>query len=127
MAKQNNELLMKNHQSIPTDSSAFPEVNATSYNHNSHGSNRGHEGCHNYRNNNNKIASKHKKLENNKNPHPNDKIGQGKWKVENICHRCGKISHCSCTCRSLKYFIDLYQATLKSKEKLKYRNKFYSK
>ena len=79
MAKQNNELLMKNHQSIPTGSSAFPEVNATSYNHNSHGSNRGRGGYHNYHKNN-KITSNHQKLENSKNPHPNDKSGQGKKK-----------------------------------------------
>ena len=35
---------------------------------------------------NNKITSNHQKLENNKNPHPNDKSGQGKKKVENVCH-----------------------------------------
>ena len=44
MAKQNNELLMKNHQLIPTGSSGYPEVNAKSYNHNSHGYNRGRGG-----------------------------------------------------------------------------------
>jgi hypothetical protein len=31
IAEQNNEFLMKNHQSRPTDSSPFPEVNATSF------------------------------------------------------------------------------------------------
>ena len=32
MAKQNNELLMKNHESRPTGSAPFPKVNATSFN-----------------------------------------------------------------------------------------------
>ena len=79
---------MKNHQSCPTGSSPFPKVNATSYNYNSHGSNRGRGGRHNYQNNN-MFASNHQKLENNKNSHPNDKSGQGKKEIENICHQCG--------------------------------------
>ena len=45
VAEKNNELLMKNHQSRPTGSVAFPEVNATNYsrykNYNSHGRGRG--------------------------------------------------------------------------------------
>jgi len=42
MAKQNNELLMKNHESRPTSSTTFPEVNFTRYNYNyDHGRNRG--------------------------------------------------------------------------------------
>ena len=32
VAEQNNELLMKNHESRPTDSAPFPKVNATSFN-----------------------------------------------------------------------------------------------
>jgi hypothetical protein len=31
VAEQNNELLMKNHQSRPTGSSPFPKANATSF------------------------------------------------------------------------------------------------
>jgi hypothetical protein len=56
MAEQNNELLMKNHESRPTGSSPFPEVNATRYNSNyDRGRNRGRERGHgrrrfNYRN-----------------------------------------------------------------------------
>jgi hypothetical protein len=47
MAEQNNELLMKNHESRPTGSTPFPEVNATRYNNNydcdrNRGRERGH-------------------------------------------------------------------------------------
>ena len=45
VAEKNNELLMKNHQSRPTGSVAFPEANATNYsrykNYNSHRRGRG--------------------------------------------------------------------------------------
>jgi len=42
MAEQNNELLMKNHESRPTSSTPFPEMNFTRYNYNyGHGRNRG--------------------------------------------------------------------------------------
>ncbi|XP_068318471.1 uncharacterized protein [Pyrus communis] len=51
VAEQNNELLMKNHQSRPTRSSPFPEVNAaslevnaTSSSGNNHKRGRGHKG-----------------------------------------------------------------------------------
>ncbi|KAL7608779.1 hypothetical protein Lser_V15G09947 [Lactuca serriola] len=89
VAEQNNELLMKNHQSRPTGSSPFPEVNATSSNYNGRGSNRGRGrgrgqgrgrsgGRHNNGPNNNySNISNHHKWESNKNPHPNDKSGQG--------------------------------------------------
>jgi hypothetical protein len=42
MAEQNNELLIKNHESRPTGSASFPEVNFTRYNYNyGRGRNRG--------------------------------------------------------------------------------------
>ena len=33
---------------------------------------------------------------------------------ESICHRCGMTGHWSCTCRTPKYFVDLYQSSLKN-------------
>ena len=33
---------------------------------------------------------------------------------ESICHRCGMTGHWSCTCRTPKHFVDLYQASLKN-------------
>ncbi|XP_070669003.1 uncharacterized protein [Malus domestica] len=43
VAEQNNELLMKNHQSRSTRSTPFPEVNATSFGGNNHKRGRGHK------------------------------------------------------------------------------------
>ena len=42
MAEQNNELLMKNHQSCPTGIELFPEVNAISSQINGRGRSHGH-------------------------------------------------------------------------------------
>ena len=42
MAKQNNELLLKNHQSRPTVSISLPEANATSVQTLGHGQGRGY-------------------------------------------------------------------------------------
>ena len=41
MAEHNNELLMKNHQSHPTGTESFPEVNAISSQTNGHGRSHG--------------------------------------------------------------------------------------
>ena len=41
MVEQNNELLMKNHESRPTGSTPFPEINAIMYNNRGRG--RGHK------------------------------------------------------------------------------------
>jgi hypothetical protein len=36
---------------------------------------------------------------------------------ENICYRCGSKNHWSRTCRTPKHLVDLYQQSLKNKEK----------
>jgi hypothetical protein len=41
MAKQNNKLLIKNHESQPIDLALFPEVNVNNYN-SGHGRGHGH-------------------------------------------------------------------------------------
>ena len=46
MAKQNNELFMKNHETWPIGFAPFPEVNVTNYSPSSgkgHGSNQNHD------------------------------------------------------------------------------------
>ena len=40
---------------------------------------------------------------------------QSKHADENECHRCGMKGHWSCTCRTSKHFVDLYQASIKTK------------
>jgi len=48
VAEQNNELLMKNHQSRPTSSTPFPESNGTSFNGNKGNHDCGHGRCRKY-------------------------------------------------------------------------------
>ena len=43
MAEQNNELLMKNHESRPTRTTPFPEVNAVNFNNRGRGRGRGRD------------------------------------------------------------------------------------
>jgi len=63
MAEQNNKFLMKNHESRPSGSVPFPEVNATRYNNNygrgcNRSQRRGHERRRfNYRNYNGRNSS----------------------------------------------------------------------
>jgi gag-polypeptide of LTR copia-type/Zinc knuckle len=125
VAEQNNELLMKNHQSRPTGSTAFPEVNAMTFNGRKRGPyrgrGRGRRNFHNYGiyNNSLKKSFHHQKW--------NRKDNQEKWKnkkerlpenTENTCYRCGAKGHWSRTCRMPRHLVDLYQASLKKgKEK----------
>ena len=115
VAEQNNKLLMKNHESRPTGSSPFPEVNAAIYNYGrgrgggrgrigSRGRGRGYNHVHgrgmrgqgfqiqNYPSFKHDKSKSNQKLEKN-----NDK---GKGIVENACYRCGMKGHWSRTCRS---------------------------
>jgi stalled ribosome alternative rescue factor ArfA len=43
--------------------------------------------------------------------------GQSSMNYENICYRCGSKNHWSRTCRTPKHLVDLYQQSLKNKEK----------
>lgn len=100
VAEQNNELLIKNHESRPTGSTTFPEVNAISSDH-SHGRNprygqgrgrgrgRGQEIRRGFKPYNNKIDKE-------------DKRGKGeggtstnKYQKESICYQCGMKGHWS--------------------------------
>jgi len=97
----NNEFLIKNHESWPTGSTSFPEVNAKRYNNNyGHGHNRD-QGCgyerrwfnyHNYNgcnsSNSYKLSQNEEKQERGKNIHRGDTK-----KVENTCYWCGMKGH----------------------------------
>jgi hypothetical protein len=135
--EQNNELLMKNHQSRPTDSSPFPEANATTFPEanaisfkENHGLGRGRgpsrgRGCgrnnvwrredHNSKSNDNNVRRYEKK-----------KNSPSSKKSESSCHRCGMTNHWSHTYRTPKHVVELYQASIKKKGK-RSRNKFYCK
>ncbi|XP_060210801.1 uncharacterized protein LOC132637781 [Lycium barbarum] len=116
-AEQNNTLLMKNHESRPTGSAPFPEVNAVTgydkperrqnnYCGRGHGRGRGREkGRHNYR------QHGENKQETNKGSQNNPSRGE-----VNMCHRCGMKGHWARICHTPDHFVMLYQASLKGRE-----------
>ena len=125
VAEQNNELLMKNHQSRPTGSQPFPEVNATF----SGGNGNGRGGRHvNARVHGRKRGRERQNGQGRGNhtqhlgPRYNAKVNKGKGQMnqapsnhDNICHRCGGNNHWARTCRTPKHLVDLYKASLKGK------------
>lgn len=133
VAEQNNELLLKNHQSRPTGSAAFPEVNATSSRGRGRGRGRGHSrgrGCGCGRNNysqrgsynnysggrHNKTTSYHQKWSTNVAKQEREK-NQRPEQYEDICFSCGMKGHWSRTCRTPDHLVKLYQASIKKKGK----------
>ncbi|XP_012851783.1 PREDICTED: uncharacterized protein LOC105971476 [Erythranthe guttata] len=137
VAEQNNELLMKNHNSHPTGSQAFPEVNANvsfsevnanNYNRGrGRGRGRGYRRGHGRHQDGPRVAPYHPKW--NKNGEKQDKgkaIKFGHHNNQNeSCHRCGVKGHWSRACRTPRHLVDLYQASIKGKRK-KERNQFYN-
>lgn len=121
VAEQNNELLMKNHESRPTGTAPFPEVNVASHdqgqnNGRGRGRNNGRgrgRGRGYGRGNNSKFS--HQKW---KNSGKNEKAkGVKSEHTKNVCHRCGSQGHWARLCRTPKHLIDLYQESLKNKGK----------
>ncbi|GAV61511.1 hypothetical protein CFOL_v3_05038, partial [Cephalotus follicularis] len=92
----NNELLLKNHESRPTGSAHLPEVNATS----SHFLGR----------------EKGQQRQKWRNPGQSGNAEQAQNKKGN-CNRCGMEGHWYRACRRAKYWVDLYQTSLKEKGK----------
>ncbi|GAV56544.1 hypothetical protein CFOL_v3_00086, partial [Cephalotus follicularis] len=129
IAEQNNELLLQNHKNRPTGSAHLPEVNATS----SHFGGRGREhgqgrgrGCGSERNqnflgprNNNRMKWQNpdtKQRQKWRNPGQSSKDEQTQNKKGNH-NRCGMEGHWYHAYRTAKHWIDLYQASLKEKDK----------
>ncbi|KAK9682454.1 hypothetical protein RND81_10G074700 [Saponaria officinalis] len=133
VAEQNNELLMKNHESRPTGSTPLPEANVTSYNekgnHRDHASSSGRGrgrgqwhgrgrgrgfGSHS-RGRGGYFKKTHSHLQWNR----KDDKGE-KDKSENViskCYRCGVKGHWSRVCRTPKHLVDLYLQSMKQKRK----------
>ncbi|KAM3356770.1 hypothetical protein P3S68_023484 [Capsicum galapagoense] len=98
VAEQNNDLLMKNHENRPTGSAPFPEVNDVHTHHARRGKDRGPgrgrgRGC------------------------GRGRDDQERNPISVTCFRCGGKGHYSHDCRALKHLVDLYQASLKKKER----------
>ncbi|KAK9666795.1 hypothetical protein RND81_14G211800 [Saponaria officinalis] len=126
VAEQNNEILLKNHQSRLTGSDPFPKANAIKYDHKDkgpdHASSRGRgHGYRGGRGNNFenyrgvrggqfKRSYSHQKWEQNNGPRDKDKMN-----ADNFCNRYGCKDHWFRICRTRKHFLD--QQSLKDKTK----------
>ena len=131
VAEQNNELLMRNHHSLPTGSAPFPEVNAASLEVNAtsscgdfHRRGRGQKrGRWNRKGKNHGVQFHNQVPRHNSGPSfKNVNRHKGKAHMNNAprntegaCHRCGGNGNWARTCRTPKHLVDLYQASLKEK------------
>ncbi|XP_073121969.1 uncharacterized protein [Henckelia pumila] len=125
VAEQNNELLMKNHQLHPTGSVPFPEsnkvafpeanVNSTRNNEQGRARGRGHGQRKDYQQQNRK---KHKTSHQQWNSDYGKTNEKSSNKHEDKCYKCGVEGNWSRTCRMEKHLVDLYQNSIKEKEKI---------
>ncbi|XP_060178314.1 uncharacterized protein LOC132608284 [Lycium barbarum] len=125
VAEQNNDLLMKNHENRPAGAAPFPEVNEV-YAHYSrrekgcgpvHGRGRSRDNGQG-RNNFPDINHSSKKNYYHKGKKKDERHGVPKGRdSENKCYRCGGSGHWSRTCWTPKHLVELYQASMKRKEK----------
>ncbi|XP_074290138.1 uncharacterized protein LOC141616880 [Silene latifolia] len=139
VAEQNNELLMKNHESRPTGSTPFLEANVIAHKDHARSSSqgRGFRGRGGYgfgrgrggygfgrgrggyglgrgRGGTFKNSYSHQKRDNN----DDNKFEKNRNEnVTNVCYRCGGKGHWSRVCRTPKHLVDLYQQSIKQKGK----------
>ena len=117
VAEQNNELLLKNHQSRPNGFASIPEVNVASSN--GRGRSCGH-GQKNYQSREGHIntTKNHKKWFNNIARQGKEQF-QPPTNYENKYYKCGMKGHWSRTCYTADHLVKLYQTLLKEKGKEK--------
>ncbi|XP_027067762.1 uncharacterized protein [Coffea arabica] len=131
LAEQNNELLLKNHDSRPTGASPFPEANTTQFQHSGRSRGRGRRGgrgrgCgrgRGHRRDRNRFVphenynhGKHQNIFQKRKNNYDPKNGEKKV-YEEKCYRCGMEGHWSRTYRTTEHLVDLYQVSLKKKDK----------
>ncbi|XP_021735694.1 uncharacterized protein LOC110702299 [Chenopodium quinoa] len=128
VAEKNNDLLLKNHNLRPTGSQAFNETNAVESSnppetnvahrggrgkYNNHGRGRG-----NFRGRGHGRGRGHFPPRNNtQRGHQQGNKNQATTKGKDTCYRCGMTGHWGRTCRTAKHLVELYQASIKGKEK----------
>ncbi|KAL4618909.1 hypothetical protein ACB092_06G045000, partial [Castanea dentata] len=114
VAEQNNELLLKNHQSHPTSSTPFSKVNGVSFERNGGNKSRG-RGRGRGNNNQNRGRYTHNLSNGHTTPYKRkwskQESGKGLQNKpskfhEDICFRCGMKGHWSRTCRTPKHLVD---------------------
>ncbi|CAM8904530.1 unnamed protein product [Rhodiola kirilowii] len=138
IAEKNNELLIKNHQSRPTGSKAFPEANAIHFDRTKHrdhlqgrkhsrgrgrgrgyGQGRGRGGY--FHNSPYKITKyghkNHQDGKNHENPYKRENDPSPLKDYETTCFRCGTKGHWAKLCRAPKHLCELYQKSEKGKGK----------
>ncbi|GAV70832.1 LOW QUALITY PROTEIN: UBN2 domain-containing protein, partial [Cephalotus follicularis] len=116
IAKQNNELLLQNHENRLTGSAPLPEVNAISSHFGGgrgHGRRRGSGRNQNFSGprNNNSMKWQNPDTKQRQNNDEQTKNRKGN------CNRCGMEGHWYRACRTEKHWVDLYQASVKEKDK----------
>ncbi|KAI5350120.1 hypothetical protein L3X38_003011 [Prunus dulcis] len=132
LAEQNNELLLKNHQSRPTGPAPLPEINAASQEVNATSSRgsihkRGRGGKRgSWQGSRKDRGARSEGLGPRSCPSTNGKnASRNKGKaqmshvprnVESPCHRCGAKGHWVRPCSTPKHLADLYQASLKNRK-----------
>ncbi|XP_027093777.1 uncharacterized protein [Coffea arabica] len=141
LAEQNNELLLKNHESRPTGASPFPEANGTQFQNSGRGRGRGRRGGRGrgrghdrsrrrdrsrFMSSENYHRGKQQNISQERENDYNPKEGEKKV-YEEKCYRCGMEGHWSRTCRTAEHLVDLYQASLKKKDKDVEANFIYQK
>ncbi|KAI5318990.1 hypothetical protein L3X38_038698 [Prunus dulcis] len=125
LAEQNNELLLKNHQSRPTGSAPLPEIKAASQEVNAtsslgsihkrgRGGKRGRwQGSRKDRGPRSGPSTNGKNASRNKGKAQMSHVPRN---VESPCHKCGAKGHWVRACRTPKHLADLYQASLKNRK-----------
>ena len=129
VAEKNNELLMKNHQSRPIGSAAFPEANVAVSKNSERGRYYGHgrgcgrgrgRGCGRGKNGYIHKSSQEITVHQSK-KHRTDKgkyvHGNPSKHHEDVCFRCGTKGHWSRICRVPEHLCQLYKASQKGKGK----------
>ena len=123
LAEQNNKLLLKNHEFWPTGASPFLKMNVTQSSHSrrdsgcgrGHGRGRGHGWDHG------KYMSYHHDHNYGKKQNIRqksvDKKNDEKKNYEDKCYKCSIEGHWSHTYCTTEYLVELYQASLKRKNK----------